>query len=113
MDDEKAKGFHFLLLKCIEDTVSSLLGENTMKAFGELLQKDTGLKLDELVIQIDVLKASLKGIFGRSAFVLEAMIARQIYGELGLANPPRDLKVAIEHAKQAYMATAPNLLVSR
>ena len=113
MGNEKAKEFSGILLWCFEDIISGVLGEWVEKALFKCMEKNTGLKRDELIVQIDVLNGFLKRILGRSALVLESMIAKQIYRELGLANPPQDLKVAIEHAKQAYMSSAPNLLVSR
>jgi len=109
LDNEKAKEFRSFLLRRFEDTISLVLGEWVNKALFECMEKNTGLKRDELIVQIDVLNGFLKRILGRSALVLESMIARQIYRELGLDTPPKDLKVAIEHAKQAYMKGAPKL----
>jgi len=113
LDNERAKEFRSFLLRRFEDTISLVLGEWVEKALFECMEKNTGLKRDELIIQIDVLNGFLKRILGRSALVLEGMIAKQIYRELGLDTPPKDFEAAIEHAKQAYMSSAPNLLVSR
>jgi len=113
LDNERAKEFRSFLLRRFEDTISLILGEWVEKALFECMEKNTGLKRDELIIQTDVLNGFLKRILGRSALVLEMMIAKQIYRELDLGIPPQDFKVAMERAEQAYMNVKPNLLVSR
>jgi len=102
LDNERAKEFRSFLLQCFEDTISGVLGEWVEKALFECMEKNTGLKRDELIVQIDVLNGFLKRILGRSALVLERMVTKQIYREFGLDTPPEDFKVAIEQAKLAY-----------
>lgn len=114
MDDVKRlKEFGVILLRCFEDTTSGLLGEGAKKALLERLEKDTGLKRDELIVQTEMLKSGMEKIFGRSALVLERMIAKQIYGKLGLDTPPLDFEAAIKQAEQAYVKGIPTILVSR
>jgi len=81
------------LLQCFENAISQMLGEGVKKALLERLEKDTGLKRDELIGHTDVLTRNLKEIFGGSALVLERMIMKQIYTELGLDIPPQDLDI--------------------
>jgi len=113
LNNEKAMKFRSFLVQRFEDTVSGILGEGVKEALLDRMERNTGLKRGELIVQIDILKGFLKGTFGKTALVLEGMVAKQIYSELGSDAPPQDLKVAIEHAKHAYMSSAPNLLVSR
>jgi len=113
LDNERAKEFRSFLLRRFEDTISGILGEGTKKALIERLEKNTGLKRDELIGQTDALTHSLKGVFGETALVLERMIAKQIYRELDLGIPPQDFEAAIKQAEQAYMKGTPKLLVSR
>jgi len=113
LDNERVKAFRSFLLRGSEDTISGILGEKTKNALLDRLEKSTGLKCDELIGQTDMLMRSLKEIFGESALVLERMIAKQIYRELGLGIPPQDFEAAVEVAEQAYMRVTPKLLVSR
>jgi len=113
LDDKKAEAFSSFFLRCFEDTISQILGEGAKTSLLECLEKHKGLKRDEMGVQVDVLRRCLKEIFGEAAFVLERMIAKQIYRELDLGIPPQDFKVAMERAEQAYMNVKPNLLVSR
>ena len=107
MKEERTKEFGAVLLRCFEDILSGVLGEGAKKAVLERLEKDTGLKGDELIVQIDMLKSGMKEIFGKSAPVLERMVAKQIYGKLGLNTPPEDFRVAVEQARQAYAKSYP------
>ena len=107
MKEEKTKEFSAVLLKCFEDIISGVLGEGVKKAVLEHLEKNIGLKSDELILQIDMLKSGIREIFGQSALVLERMVARQIYRKLALNTPPEDFAAAIEQAKQAYMKSYP------
>jgi len=102
LGNEKAKEFGSILLRCFENTTSGVLGKWVEKALFECMEKNTGLNRDELIVHIDVLNGFLKRILGRSALVLERMVTKQIYRELGLNTPPEDFKVAIEQAKLAY-----------
>jgi len=101
------KEFGAVLLRCFEDIVSGVLGEGVKKAVLEHLEKHAGLRSDELIVQIDMLKSAMREIFGQSAPVLERMIVKQIYRKLALNTPPEDFGVAIEQAKQAYMKSYP------
>jgi len=103
LKEEKTNEFSAVLLKCFEDIISGVLGEGVKKAVLEHLEKDTGLKSDELIVQIDMLKSGMREIFGQSAPVLERMVAKQMYRKLALNTPPEDFAAAIEQAKQAYM----------
>jgi len=111
LDDEQA--FRSFLLLCFEETISQILGESIKKALLECLEKDSGLKLYELIGRIDVLNSCLERIFGRGALVLERMIAKQICSKLNMDMPYQGLEVAIEQAKQTYMKTAQTLFLTR
>jgi len=113
LDNERAKEFRSFLLRRFEDTISGVLGEWVEKALFECMEKNTGLKRDELIVQIDVLNGFLKRILGRSALVLERMVTKQIYRELGLDTPPETLKPLSSRRSRLYMNATPNLLVSR
>ena len=113
MDNERAREFRSFLLKRFEDTISDILGEKTKNALLDRLEKNTGLKRDELIGQTVMLSRSLREIFGESALILEKMIAKRIYSRLDLGSPPQSLEVVIEQAEQAYMKGTPKLLVSR
>lgn len=103
MNEEKTKQFLAVLVQCLEDVISGLLGEGAKKAVVTRLEKDTGLQIVELIGRIAMLKNSLEEIFGRSGPVLERMIAKQIYRKLDLDTPPHEFEAAIAQAKRAYM----------
>jgi hypothetical protein len=104
------KDFNSLLVKCIHETISSLLSSQVAEAIYHGLDTRYAVRKDDIPSNLDVLLSVIKEAFGPSSNVIGKAIAKRFYSQLGLEFVDNQTKTLIEYVEQARLiskSTAP------
>jgi hypothetical protein len=97
--------FNRVLVKSVEETITTVLGGNVAEAFGYHFYAFLGLTRDEIPSHVEELCSALVESFGVGGRVLERAICRSLFGELGLSlvqKPDCSLVMCAEDAKKMF-----------
>jgi hypothetical protein len=90
--------------RAIDDAISSVVGEQVLKAVYDHLKDHYGIADDEVPYRLDTLFDTLEKTFGfKGALTLSRVIARRVYGQMGLRFielPNYRLQDYLEQAKK-------------
>ena len=78
------RDFNSLLLKCIDETIAGLLGQDVVEPLHLHLNTEYGVATDELPHRLDTFQSALERNFGAvPASTIGKAIARRFYKKLG------------------------------
>ena len=75
--------FDSALLEAVDETLL-LLGDKVRRALYSYLRKHHGVAREEIPRKLDAFDNGLRSVLGEGAEVLGRMIARRLYGKLGI-----------------------------
>ena len=93
--------FQKALLEAVDEAFL-YLGEGVRRTLYSYLEKHHGLTREEVPLKLEAFDKGLRSVFGEGASVLAGMIARRLYGRLGLPFEERTgwgLRDYVERAK--------------
>ncbi len=82
-DIVKLSEYRPLLLEAVDDGLL-ILGEGGRRALYFQIEKRYGIKREEIPHKIDKFHEALENMFGPPCKILEEIIAKEVYGKLGL-----------------------------
>jgi len=97
------KDFNDILLKCIHETITSLLSSQVANAIYQGLDARYAVRKDDIPSNLDVLLSAIKETFGPSSTVIGKAIAKKLYSQLGLEFVDDQTKTLIEYVEQAKL----------
>jgi len=81
---EKGEGWNAFFVEVVDETLKQILKEDGAKVIYEFLENHSCLKLEEISDKPEVFSASLEMLMASAARVIEQMILKKLYSELGL-----------------------------
>jgi hypothetical protein len=102
--------FNRVLVKSVEETITTILGGNVAEAFGYHFYAFLGVARDEIPSHLKELCSALVESFGVGGRVLERAICRRLYAELELSlvqKPDCTLPMCAEDAKKMFHGIKP------
>ena len=106
MERRDAEEFHKLFLESLDDIVRGVLGELPLEAIYYSLEKNYGIRREEIPEKPADFQTALVGLLGAGAPVIIRLIVRNLYGKLKVSDYQRDehdLRRHVEICKQIHM----------
>jgi hypothetical protein len=94
---------HKVLLQALDDGLS-VPGEIVRTAIYDRIEKSYGLKREEIPEKLEAFHRALEDLLGKSAKVIEKLIARNLYKRLGLNFANHENWTLVDHANDIMKA---------
>ncbi|MEM2896688.1 MAG: hypothetical protein QW265_03970 [Candidatus Bathyarchaeia archaeon] len=94
------KAFNKVLLESIDEGFLKL-GESVKHAIYWHIERNYGIKREEIPDRLKEFHEALIGLFGAGAKVIERLVAKSLYGKLGLSFEERESWSLIDYIEEA------------